>query len=141
VREAAARLRGEVSIRTEIGVGTTLEIVVPISLAAVDALIVEAGGRTVAIPLEAVRRTLRIAIGDLAQSAQGASILWEGKVIPFAPLEGALRRVTQTRGVARSWSAVVIEGANARAAVGVERLRGTQNVILRPLPEDRKSVV
>jgi two-component system chemotaxis sensor kinase CheA len=135
VREAAARLRGEVSIRTEIGVGTTLEIVVPISLAAVDALIVDAGGRTVAIPLEAVRRTLRIAIGDLAQSAQGASILWEGKVIPFAPLEGALRRVTQTRGAARSWSAVVIEGANARAAVGVERLRGTQNVILRPLPD------
>ena len=133
VREAAARLRGEVSIRTEIGVGTTLEIVVPISLAAVDALIVDAGGRTVAIPLEAVRRTLRIAIGDLAQSAQGASILWEGKVIPFAPLEGALRRVTQ--GAARSWSAVVIEGANTRAAVGVERLRGTQNVILRPLPD------
>jgi two-component system chemotaxis sensor kinase CheA len=135
VREVAARLRGEVSIRTEIGVGTTLEIVVPISLAAVDALIVEAGGRTVAIPLEAVRRTLRIAIGDLAQSAQGASILWEGKVIPFAPLEGALRRATQARCAARSWSAVVIEGANARAAVGVERLRGTQNVILRPLPD------
>jgi two-component system chemotaxis sensor kinase CheA len=29
---------------------------------------------------------------------------------------------------------VVIEGANALAAVGVERLRGTQNLILRPLP-------
>jgi two-component system chemotaxis sensor kinase CheA len=135
VREAAARLRGEVGIRTEIGAGTTLEIAVPIALAAVDALIVDAGGRTVAIPLEAVRRTLRIAIGDLAQSAQGASILWEGKVIPFAPLEGALRRVTQTRGVARPWSAVVIEAANARAAVGVERLLGTQNIILRPLPD------
>ncbi len=135
VREAAARLRGEVSIRTEVGLGTSLEIVVPVSLAAVDALIVEAGGRTVAIPLEAVRRTLRVATGDLAQSAQGASILWEGKVIPFAPLEGALRRATQTRGVARSWSAVIIEGAAARAAVGVERLRGTQNVIVRPLPD------
>jgi two-component system, chemotaxis family, sensor kinase CheA len=134
VREAAARLRGEVSIRTEIGLGTTLEIVVPVSLAAVDALIVEAGGRTVAIPLEAVKRTLRVAIGDLAQSAQGASILSEGKAIPFAPLEGALHRATQTRDVARSWSAVIIEGADARAAVGVERLRGTQNVIVRPLP-------
>src|SRR5580692_8972316 len=36
---------------------------------------------------------------------------------------------------ARSWSAVVIEGANALAAVGVERLCGTQNLVLRPLPE------
>jgi two-component system chemotaxis sensor kinase CheA len=135
VREAAVRLRGEVSIRTDRGLGTTLEIVVPVSLAAVDALIVEAGGRTVAIPLDAVKRTLRVAIGDLAQSAQGASILFEGRVIPFVPLERALRRVTQTRDVARSWSAVVIEGANARAAVGVERLRGTQNLIMRPLPD------
>jgi two-component system chemotaxis sensor kinase CheA len=135
VREAAARLRGEVSIRTDKGLGTTLEIVAPVSLAAVDALIVEAGGRTVAIPLEAVKRTLRVAVGDLAQSAQGASILFEGRVIPFAPLERAMRRLTQTRDVARSWSAVVIEGANARVAVGVERLRGTENLILRPLPE------
>jgi two-component system, chemotaxis family, sensor kinase CheA len=135
VREAAARLRGEVSIRTDSGLGTTLEIVVPISLAAVDALIVEAGGRTVAIPLDAVKRTVRVAADDLAQSAQGASILFEGRVIPFAPLERALRRTTQSRDIARSWSAVVIEGANALAAVGVERLRGTQNLVLRPLPE------
>jgi two-component system chemotaxis sensor kinase CheA len=135
VREAAARLRGEVSIRTDTGIGTTLEIVVPVSLAAVDALIVEAGGRTVAIPLDAVKRTLRVATGDLAQSAQGPSLLFEGRVIPFAPLERALRQAAQTRDVARSWSAVVIEGTNARAAVGVERLRGTQNLISRPLPE------
>src|ERR1700722_10844926 len=135
VREAASRLRGDVSIRTDKGVGTTLEIVVPVSLAAVDALVVEAGGRTVAIPLDAVKRTLRIAIDDVAQSAQGASILFEGGIIPFAPLERALPRVSQTRAVARSWSAVVIEGANALAAVGVERLCGTKNLILRPLPD------
>jgi two-component system chemotaxis sensor kinase CheA len=135
VREAAARLRGEVSIRTEKGMGTTLEIVVPVSLAAVDALIVEAGGRTVAIPLDAVKRALRVAVDDLVQSAQGASILFDDRVIPFAPLERALRRGGSTRDVARSWSAVVIESANALAAVGVERLRGTQNLILRPLPD------
>jgi two-component system chemotaxis sensor kinase CheA len=135
VRDAASRLRGDVSIRTEKGRGATLEIVVPVSITAVDALIVEAGGRTVAIPLDAVRRTLRVADGDLAQSAQGASILFEGRVIPFAPLERALRRVTRTRDSARSWSTVIIEGANALAAVGVERLRGTQNLIVRALPD------
>jgi two-component system chemotaxis sensor kinase CheA len=46
-----------------------------------------------------------------------------------------MRRVTPTRNIARSWSTVIVEGANALAAVGVERLRGTQNVILRPLPD------
>jgi two-component system, chemotaxis family, sensor kinase CheA len=135
VRETAERLGGTVSIRTDKGVGTTLEIVVPISLAAVDALIVETGGRAVAIPLDAIKRTLRVARDDLAQSAQGTSILFEGKVVPFAPLARALRRPALALDNTRSWSAVVIEGANALAAVGVERLRGTQNLVLRPLPD------
>jgi two-component system chemotaxis sensor kinase CheA len=134
VREAASRLRGEVSIRTDKGVATTVEIVVPVSLAAVDALIVEAGGRIAAIPFDAVKRTVRLAVGDLAQSAQGASFLFEGRTVRFAPLEGVLRRAMRTREGARAWSAVVIEGATELAAVGVDRLRGTQNLILRPLP-------
>src|SRR5882757_8623504 len=91
VREAVSRLRGQVAIRTDKGLGTTLEIVVPVSLSAVDALIVETGGRVVAIPLDAVKRTLRVGADDLARSAQGASIMFEGRAIPFAPLERAFR--------------------------------------------------
>ena len=135
VRGAVEQLRGEVTLRTEEGRGTTLEIVVPVSLAAVDALLVESAGRVVAIPLEAVRRTVRVDAGEVVQSAQGASIVFEGQVVPFAPLARALRREPKTRAGARFRSAVIIEGANALAAVGVDRLRGTQNLVLRPLPE------
>jgi two-component system, chemotaxis family, sensor kinase CheA len=135
IREASNRLRGDVSIRTERGLGTTLQISVPVSLAAVEALIVEAGGGSAAIPLDAVKRTLRMSSGDLAQSANGTSILFEGQVIPFAPLERALRRAVSSHHDARTWSAVIIEGANALAAVGIDRMRGTQSLVLRPLPE------
>lgn len=135
VRESVRRLRGEVSIRTEKGRGTTLEIVVPVTLAAVEALIVESAGRTVGIPMSSVKRTLRVAMGDVAESPQGASISFEGRAIPFAPLDRALRRAAAIRNDARSWSAVIIEGVSTLAAVGVERLCGTQNLILRPLPE------
>jgi two-component system, chemotaxis family, sensor kinase CheA len=135
VREAVRRLRGTVSIRTQKGSGTTLEIIVPVTLAAVEALIVESAGRTVGIPMSSVKRTLRVAIDDVTESPQGASILFEGRVIPFAPLDRALQRTTAMRAVVRSWSAVVIEGTNTLAAVGVERLCGTQNLVLRPLPE------
>ncbi len=119
VREAVHRLRGAVSIRTRKGLGTTLEIVVPVTLAAVEALIVESAGRIVGIPMSSIKRTLRIAMDDVAESPQGASILFEGRVIPFAPLDQGLARAPRGRGAARSWSAVVIEGANALAAVGV----------------------
>lgn len=135
VREAVSRLRGEVTINTENGNGTQLEIIVPVTLASLDALMVESGSRLVAIPLDAVKRTLRIATDEVAETADGSSIVFEGKVIPFAPLERALSPGTARRGGPRSWSTVIIKGANALAAVGVERLRGTQNLLLRPLPD------
>jgi two-component system, chemotaxis family, sensor kinase CheA len=89
----------------------------------------------VGIPMSSVKQALRIAIDDVTESPQGASILFEGRVIPFAPLDRAIHRTAATRTAVRSWSAVVIEGTNALAAIGVERLCGTQNLVLRPLPE------
>jgi len=134
VRDAAMRLHGTVDFDTERGSGTHVDVVVPISLAAVDALIVESAGLTVGIPLEAVKRTLRVAPGDVVRSAQGSSILFEGQVIPFAPLQRALQPDAMHRQTDKTWSALVIQGASALAAVGVERLCGTRILVVRPLP-------
>ncbi|HEX3847324.1 MAG TPA: response regulator [Steroidobacteraceae bacterium] len=141
VREAVARLRGEVRWRTEAGRGTNFSIEVPVSLAAVDALLVEAGGRVVGIPLASIKRTLRVQADDLAASPQGPTLLYDGKVIPFAALDRALSRdprsgsAARPGGPRRAWSAVIVAGAGGLGAVGVERLRGTQNLVLHPLPE------
>lgn len=134
VREAASRLGGDVSVRTEARKGTTLEILVPVSLASLDGLIVEAGTQTGVIPLDAVRQTLRLSSADVAHTAGGESIVLQGKVVPFVPLARSLE-VTPEAFVPRSaWSAVVIESGGTSAAVGVDRLLGTENVVLRPLP-------
>ena len=135
VREVASRLRGDVNIRTEKGTGTRLEITVPVTLASLDALMVESGSNIVAIPLAAVKRTLRVATDEITESADGSSIVFEGKVIPFAPLERALSLASARRSDTRAWSTIIVAGANALAALGVERLRGTQNLLLRPLPD------
>jgi two-component system, chemotaxis family, sensor kinase CheA len=135
VREAANRLGGEVSVRTEARTGTTLEIAVPVSLSSLDALVVEAGDQAAAIPLDAVRRTVRVSAADVVRTAEGESILFDGKVIPFAPLAHPLCARTTASPTPRAWSAVVVESGGALAAVGVDRLLGTENVVLRPLPK------
>jgi two-component system, chemotaxis family, sensor kinase CheA len=133
VREVADRLAGTVTVSTEPRVGTTFELVVPVSLASLEALVVESAGVVAAIPLDAVRRTLRVAAADVATTPSGAAIAHDGKIIPFVPLDLVLRR----RGPAgsRAWSAVVVEDRGRLAAVGVDRLLGTSTVVVRPLPE------
>jgi two-component system chemotaxis sensor kinase CheA len=140
VRATLSQLKGEMSIRSEPGRGVSVEVQVPVSIAALQGLVVEAGGARLAIPLDAVKQTLRIRDLDVPRSAEGDSILLAGKVIPFLPLELTLRRSGSGgpnmghRVTAGIWSAVVVEAAGRCVALGVDRLLGAATIVMRALP-------
>ncbi len=132
VRAAVARLGGQVAMTTAPGEGTTVEIVVPVSLASLEALLVEVSSVTVAIPIDAVRGTFQARTTDIMDAPEGPSILHEAGVVPFLSLSQVLRR--ETRPAAHAAPVVILAGAGGLAAVGVERLLGTAAVLVRPLP-------
>lgn len=135
VRDTAATLKGELAVRSERGRGTTIEILVPVSLSSLTILLVEAGGRTASLPLEAVRRTVRVPMEEMVRTADAEAIVFEGAAIPFAPLARILGAPAPGGGAARqAWSVVVLGGPDGLAAVGVDRLLGTSDVVMRPLP-------
>ena len=135
VRATASRLKGEMSIRSEPGRGATVEVRVPISIASLSGLVVEAAGVLAAIPLDAVRQTLRVRDSEVVRSADRDSILHEGNVIPFLPLDRMLRRAGSAgRNRGGAWSAVVVQAGDLCVAVGVDRLLGTSNIVMRALP-------
>lgn len=134
VRETVSRLNGEVSIRSDLGKGTTLEISVPLSLSSLTAMEVSAGGMVAALPLDAVKQTLRLADSDIARSAESDSIVFEGGVVPFLSLPRAFHGKGAEERKQRFWSGIIIEGRSGKAAIGVDRIFGTANIIVRPLP-------
>jgi two-component system, chemotaxis family, sensor kinase CheA len=60
VRSNLAALGGVVELASRKGLGTTVAITLPITLAIIQALIVRVGEERFAIPLSSVRETLRI---------------------------------------------------------------------------------
>jgi two-component system chemotaxis sensor kinase CheA len=106
--------------------------VTPLSLASLEALMVEVDGSVVAIPFDAVRRLIKVASGDISRTLTGASVIHDQAAIPFLALASALYGVPSPAG---SWPVVVVAGAGGLAAVGVDRLRGSERVVVRPLPE------
>jgi two-component system chemotaxis sensor kinase CheA len=132
VRETVERLSGTVVIRSTEGHGTSVEIEVPVSIAAVRALLVEAGDAVVAIPLEAVREATRVTRADLRRSPDGDSLAHRGELLPFLPLARALGRERPER-ERTTWSAIVLASGGRRAAIGVDHLRGTFDVVVEPL--------
>lgn len=131
VRETLARLKGEIVVRS--AGGTTFELIVPISMSSLRVLEIEAAGRVMALPLDAVRRTLRIAEHEIARSAERDSVVCDGEVLPFVALARALDAGAIAPAGRRHWSALIVETAGSAAALGVDRLLGTATITMRPL--------
>lgn len=133
VREAIERLGGEIGCRSEPGRGATFELIIPPSVAAMDVLLVDAEqGNAIAIPLGAVQATRRIAPGEVSLTGGTASVLHNEFAVPFVPLSSVLDRTPWV--TARHWTTVVVRSADSFAAIGIERLLGTANIVTRPLP-------
>lgn len=133
VREAAARCRGEVRLDSRIGAWTELEIVVPVSLSSLPALTADAGGVPAALPLDAVRGTVRVAAADVVRSETGESVVVGGRALPWRRL-AELLGAPATAAATGAQTGVLIEAGGERAVLGVDRLGGVAAVTVRPLP-------
>ena len=140
VRATLSQLKGNMLIRSEPGRGVRVEVQVPVSIASMQGLVVEAGGARVSIPLDAVQQTLRVRDTQVARSAEGDSILHAGKAIPFLQLDLMLRRLGSggpalgNRVNPGIWSTVLIQAEGRCVAIGVERMLGASNIVMRALP-------
>jgi two-component system chemotaxis sensor kinase CheA len=140
VREAMQRLNGEVTTHTVAGKSTQIELLVPLSLAALDVLLVESGTHIVALPMDAVRRTLRIGAQDISRSSAGDVIIHNEKPIPLTQLQLGQQAEHRKKHFAlgaqgeKALTAVIIEAENTQLALAVDRLRGLETVVLQPLP-------
>lgn len=132
VRNTVARLQGELNVYTQPGRGTTFEMRVPFSLSSISALLAEASGITCCFPVDAVRAAVRIGHDQIVHTAEGASIMYQDVVIPFLPLAAALGQPLGS--MERNWSVVILEVGGLMAAIGVDRMLGTSNIFLKPLP-------
>jgi len=134
VREAAERLGGKVSMRSEPGKGTSIELLIPFSIASFQALVVEVGDVAAAVPLDTIRGTLRVTPEEIVETPQGDSILHGGTAIPFGSLLRVIRPAPHTR-LAKATSAFVVETGDGAAAFAVDRIVGVATVVMRPLPD------
>lgn len=134
VREVADRLRGSVRLESKLGEGTTVELEVPVSLSSIPVLSVMFGGSTALVPLDAVRGTRRVTSSERLADPEGERILFGDRAVPFLPLGVVLAPEGEARELPEVCSAVIVQSGEAWIALGVDRLLGTMDVVLRPLP-------
>jgi two-component system chemotaxis sensor kinase CheA len=131
-REIATQLHGEVAVASEPGRGAAFSITVPVSLSSLPVLGVRAGDLVAAIPLDAVRRTMRVAPGDVSVVGDREVTVALGSALPFLRLADWAGAAPEDAAAPRI--AVVVAAPRGLAAIGVDRLLGAEHAILQPVP-------
>lgn len=136
VRSAIARLGGVVDLRTEPGRFTRVIITLPITLAIVSCLLVEAAGRRYAVPLAAVAEVARVA-APAAQTVDGRRVIsHDGRTIPLFVLGRWLGHAGSDDGAV----AVLLSFAGRVVGVRVDRIVSRRDVVIKPLGQSLRDV-
>jgi two-component system chemotaxis sensor kinase CheA len=132
VRTTIRELGGEVLMTSEQGEGTVAQIRLPLTLAIMAALLVEADGRPFAIPLDRIERTVRLADHTVRSVAGSRMLVMRDGVLPIVD---AAQRFGGSPAPDAEY-AVVVRSANGSLAVTVTTLFGQRELVTRPLPPE-----
>lgn len=135
VKTNIARLSGIIDVTSTPGAGTEFEITLPITLAIIQALIIESAGRTYAVPLNSVLESLIVERGDV-RTVEGREVVsLRHQTLPLAWLDRLfeLRRPEGAPAAPDKLYVVVIGLAQHRLGLVVDELLGERDIVIKSL--------
>lgn len=135
VKTSITKLNGSLHIISKKGVGTTLEIKVPLTLAILPTLMVLVGGQSFALPLTSVNEIFHLDLNQVKVVDGQATIVIREKAIALFYLQDWLIRdpakiVRPTHG-----HVVIVQVGQQQIAFVVDGLIGQEEVVIKPLDE------
>ena len=132
VRATLTGLGGRVSVQSEPGRGTAFELDLPLTLAIIQVLLVEAGTHMLALPASRVLRAHSVRPEQVVESEGSREIVLGGKTLPLVGLVGLLEGDGKSPEQGRIIESVLVgEEEEPLVALGVERITGHREVVLK----------
>ncbi|ADR34614.1 CheA signal transduction histidine kinase [Sulfuricurvum kujiense DSM 16994] len=134
VKTSIEKLRGKIEIESQEGEGTTFSMVLPLTLAIIDGMLVEAAGEIYIIPTLSVVESFRPEQEIVhALKEKGEFVSLRGQHLPIIRLSDVFNLPTTER--IEPWDGILVcvETEAGRIAIMVDELVGRQQVVIKPL--------
>ncbi|MES2640769.1 MAG: response regulator [Myxococcota bacterium] len=135
VNAAVERLSGTLTVHSDKGLGTTVELLVPVALTAIRSLKVEAGGLVAWIPVDAIARAVRVPAGEVVGTAHDRVVTDAGETLPFLCLHDVLEAPIRARPGSIE-TMLLLQAGGRRVALGVDRIVGVRDILARPIESE-----
>jgi len=140
VRTNIEAMGGVVALESRVGLGATIRIELPLTLAIMPALLVRAGAARLAIPQTSIVELIRVGSDELpsrVQDLQGCRVLrLRGELIPIASLAeviGSVCAASQSCDPQRAYCVLVLETGTLRYGLIVDAIEESQEIVVKPL--------
>ncbi len=133
VRGNISKLRGRIEVNSEIGVGTTFTIFLPLTLAIIDGMVVGVGDNRYVIPTLAVRESFR-PTPDMISTVldHGKLVRKRDQLIPLIHL-GDLLGIPYRHSDAAEAIVILVEAGTTQRCIVVDSLIGKSEIVIKDL--------
>ena len=127
-----SKLKGIVEVDSEVNIGTTFRLRIPLTLAIVEGLLVEDGSEIISIPLNSVLEVLRVRTDEMETINGKRVFCHRDSILPLASLDETMNGVTKAETV--QWKYIVVVGfAEQRFGIIVDKLLGQKELVIKNL--------
>ncbi len=131
VRSNIEALGGDVEVKTEMGAGTTFTVRLPLTLAIIQALMVEVRDEKYAIALGSIQTIEDVPVKNIKYVESQEVIHLRGTVIPLIRLDQLLDCEPQEE--AENLTVVIVQKGDSSAGLVVDNLIGQQEIVIKSL--------
>ncbi|MCR5834198.1 MAG: chemotaxis protein CheA [Selenomonadaceae bacterium] len=131
VKSKIESLSGHVDVETHVNEGSVFKIKLPLTLAIIQAMLVQVQDEMYAIPLASIDSTLSIQPTDISTVQNNEVIVLRGEIIPIIRMEETLM-VPHVRNTNELF-VVVVHAGDAKAGIVVDKLIGQQEIVIKTL--------